>query len=252
MTIKNIIRNAVKPANFPVITRKVVSRCTETRPTRYRKTTLDWCRKHASDYETFARQLDNDLWQESKKFGQRLKTEADGKLQNLKVNLGGGGNYPLLYFITRWMKPGTIVETGVAAGYSTKAILEALKNNGKGRLYSSDFPYFRLEAPEKLIGILVDDHLRSRWELYIEGDKKNLVNIAGKIKKIDLFHYDSDKTYAGRKMALKTISPLLTPESVIIMDDIQDNTFFRHFIEKHRLSFRVFCFENKYLGITGI
>jgi hypothetical protein len=35
------------------------------------------------------------------------------------------------------------------AGFSSSAILTALKENGEGILYSSDFPYFRIKNPEK-------------------------------------------------------------------------------------------------------
>lgn len=252
MAIKNTIRNLVRPSYFPVMTRKVISRFTELKHKQNKNAAKVWCREYAQDYGDLIFKLDRELWYESKEFSRNLKLEADKKIEQLGVNLGGGGNYTFLYFITRWLKPETIVETGVAAGYSTKAILEAIRKNGKGRLYSSDFPYFRLNKPEKYIGILVDDHLRDNWELFIEGDQKNLGKITNKVQKIDLFHYDSDKTYAGRDLALKILSPYITPQSVIIMDDIQDNLFFKDYVERNQLPFKIFYFENKYLGVTGI
>jgi len=252
MTIKNIIRNIVKPSYFPVITRKTISRFTETKYNRDRSKVLNWCQKNKEDWECYARQLDSSLWSESKAFSQLLKIEAEKKLKTLDINLGGGGNYPLLYFVTRLLKPEAIVETGVAAGYSTTAILKAILKNGKGYLYSSDFPYFRLNTPEKYIGVLVDNDLRNNWQLYIEGDQKNLKTISHNVRTIDLFHYDSDKTYGGRYQALKSLSPNFTPRTVIIMDDIQDNFFFRDYVEQNQLSFKIFSFENKYVGVIGL
>ena len=57
------------------------------------------------------------------------------------MSLGGGGNFILLYFLTRKFNK-VVVETGVAAGWSSLAILGAFEKNGEGKLYSSDFPYF--------------------------------------------------------------------------------------------------------------
>jgi predicted O-methyltransferase YrrM len=144
------------------------------------------------------------------------------------------------------------VETGVAAGYSTQAILKAIQVNGSGRLYSSDFPYFRLDRPEQYIGILVDDDLKANWELYVGGDAKNLKQIAAKIDRVDLIHYDSDKTYRGRRSALKLLEPLLSQNAVIVMDDIQDNSFFYDYVRAMPRPWRVFDGGGKVVGLIGL
>ena len=77
----------------------------------------------------------------------------------MRHDLGGGGAYNIIYFLTRLIKPKIIFETGVGAGYSTYAFLTAIKENNLGTLYSSDFPYFRLNKPERYIGFLVTDDL---------------------------------------------------------------------------------------------
>ena len=158
----------------------------------------------------------------------------------------------MLYFLTRYLNPKNVLETGVAAGFSSYAILSALQKNGKGTLYSSDFPYFRIKDPEKYIGIVVEKSLRKNWNLFIEGDENNLPKIFKTVKKIDIFSYDSDKTYSGRSKTLKKVSNFLTENSVIIMDDIQDNSFFHDYIKENNISnWKVFEFHNKYLGIIG-
>ena len=173
-------------------------------------------------------------------------------MKNIKYDLGGGADYPLLYFLTRYLRPENVLETGVAAGFSSYAILSALQKNGKGKLYSSDFPYFRLKDPEKYIGIVVEKSLRKNWNLFIEGDENNLPKILKTVKKIDIFSYDSDKTYSGRSKTLTKVSKFLTENSVIIMDDIQDNSFFYDYIKENNISnWKVFEFNNKFLGIIG-
>ncbi len=48
------------------------------------------------------------------------------------------------------------------------------------------------------------------------------------------------------------MSKFLTENSVIIMDDIQDNSFFYDYIKENNISnWKVFKFKNKYLGIIG-
>ena len=87
--------------------------------------------------------------------------------------------------------------------------------------------------------------------LFIEGDENNLPKIFKKVKKIDIFSYDSDKTYFESK-TLKKVSKFLTENSVIIMDDIQDNSFFYDYIKENDISnWKIFEFNNKYLGIIG-
>ena len=145
-----------------------------------------------------------------------------------------------------------MVETGVAAGFSSQCILSALGANGTGHLYSSDFPYFRLERPEQYVGYLVDADLKDRWTLHIDGDRKNLPRILSQVSEIDLLHYDSDKSRSGRTMAMDLLGPKLANESVLIMDDIHDNLFFRDFATRQNRPWRVFKSTNKYVGLIGI
>lgn len=163
--------------------------------------------------------------------------------------MGGGGDYPLLYFLTRWTRPKVIVETGVAAGFSSHAFLAALHENGEGQLLSSDFPYVRLPDPARLVGCAVPDPLRARWKLGLEGDVTNLARFVGQVSAIDLFHYDSDKSYVGRRRAFDRVEPRLRPGATVMVDDIQDNLFFRDLVDRTRRPFHVFGFEGKYLGL---
>ena len=160
--------------------------------------------------------------------------------------------YPLITFLVRYLKPSIVVETGVAAGFSSYAVLTALDRNGNGRLYSSDFPYFMLPNPEKFIGILVPESLKHNWDLHIEGDEINLPQILGKIDGIDFFHYDSDKSYSGRQYAMNLVASKMNQEGIIIMDDIQDNSFFYDYItDKGIDNYYIFEFEKKYVGVIG-
>ncbi len=195
---------------------------------------------------------DKSLWEEAKKFGIKLNKEGNTKLKDIKLPLGGGGAYELLYFITRLTKPNVIVETGVAAGFSSQAFLEAIDKNKKGKLFSSDFPYFKEENPEKYIGLLVDERYKINWDLFIEGDLNFIKVLSNKLKgkSIDLFHYDSDKSYRSRENTFQVIKKYLNKNCIIIFDDIQDNLHFNNLLlnyEKNNI--KVFKFNGKYIGM---
>jgi predicted O-methyltransferase YrrM len=101
-----------------------------------------------------------------------------------------------------------------------------------------------------LIGVAVDENLKSNWELLREPDRYGL-NKA--IKKhdysFDLAHYDSDKSYYGRKWSQPLIWRYLRKGGVFISDDIEDNVAFKEFVESKNLDFFVLKFKGKYVGV---
>ncbi len=251
-TLKNVVTNLMRPGYAPVMARKILIRLSEFPRRRETTPMRHWCARHVEDTAGVLGAIDPNLWSEAQRFGSDFQVQARRKLEPLNVGLGGGGHYPLLYFLVRHRKPDRVVETGVAAGYSTQTILAALAANGRGRLFSSDFPYFRFDNPEQYVGHLVDKGLRERWDLFTGGDRANLPQIIARCGTVDLFHYDSDKSYSGRKFALDAVSPHLAPRGLVIMDDIQDNFFFRDYVTRHHVPFRVFEFEKKYVGVIGL
>ncbi len=250
--MKNVFIQALKPGSFLIMLKKVSKRFMDDKGRHSPSENLNWIESHRSDFKELAISLDAALWEETSKVSKILEKNAEKILENIEYSLGGGGIYPFLYFITRYTEPDCIVETGVAAGFSSVSFLEAIKINGRGRLYSSDFPYFRLPNPESYIGILVEDSLKENWELYIDGDEANLPGILNSAGKIDVFHYDSDKSYSGRKTAVSIIESALSKDSIILMDDIEDNSFFYDYIEKTSAeSWYIFEFKGKYVGMIG-
>ena len=111
-----------------------------------------------------------------------------------------------------------------------------------------------MENPEKYIGCLAKNESNvNNWFLDIRGDEVALPEIARRLenKSIDLFHYDSDKSYSGRSNALKILGSKINSNTIIIFDDIQNNLQFKDFVEKNKKDFSVFEFEGKYIGIVN-
>ncbi len=251
MTIKNIFLQAIKPKRFFVMLKKVLLRIFDKKGPISNDENLKWLKKNCISFELFAKKIDSNLWTHTISSCHKIKEDSIYKLKDINYDLGGGGFYPLIFFIVKYSKPKVIVETGVAAGFSSYAILKAIDENKSGKLYSSDFPYFRMPKPERFIGIVIPKYLKKHWELFIEGDDINLPIISKKINKIDIFHYDSDKSYNGRKNSLFSLKKNINSDTIIIMDDIQDNSFFYDYVMKlDNSKWYIFKFEGKYIGLV--
>lgn len=246
MKYMNILRNATKRSNYLIMANKLFNK----RERNTESVATAWAESHTTDYNRYVQSIDPALAEESTLFAKRLSIQSKIKLKNMPYSVGGGSFNQLLYFFARLKKPATLLETGVAAGSSTQTLLSTIELNGMGKLYSSDFPYCKYPNPESLVGYLVDDHLKENWELSIEGDRIALPAFLARLGQIDFFHYDSDKSYAGRTFAFEQVLPRMSKNSTIIMDDIQDNVFFRDWVESTQQTYFVFNSHAKYIGIV--
>ena len=84
-----------------------------------------------------------------------IREEIVNKLQNSfsrdEIERCSTGGWPsqkeiILYLLVRKYRPSLVVETGVAQGVSSRFILEALKDNGEGKLISIDLPNYNPEG----------------------------------------------------------------------------------------------------------
>lgn len=249
--MRNIVTAALTGTRGLVMLNKVVTRILEF--PHGRKSGRSWAESNSRPVGPFLRSLDPNLAREADEVAHELEQAANARLVGIPYDLGGGGCVPLLYFLVRCVRPETVLETGVAAGHSSAAILMALDRNDEGHLYSSDFPYFRLPGPEQYIGIVVAERLRSRWDLLIEGDRKNIPRILERVPRVDLVHYDSDKSMRGRRWFTDTVAPHLSASAVVLMDDIQDNGFFRKYVSgRERGDWEIFDWDGKYVGVVGL
>jgi predicted O-methyltransferase YrrM len=247
----NLVQNALRPGYGREMLRKLWIRWRERDQGSRRAQSVEWCRERQVDAAAWARSIARELWSEAEAFAHEQQALAARKSVELGMPVGGAGFHALLYFLTRYVRPATVVETGVAFGFSSRAFLRALSDNGGGRLFSSDFPYFRQSEPERLIGVLVEPGLRDHWTLLVAGDRANLPIIAGAADRIDLLHYDSDKSYSGRDFALHTLRPSLAKDALVIFDDIQDNLHFRDWTQVTGADHWIFEYGGKWIGMTG-
>jgi predicted O-methyltransferase YrrM len=247
-TLRNVARNAMRPHYLPVMARKVVARL---RPSS-RDAAIEWAQSRVESIADFATGLDAQLWAESEAWAAAFRVTARRRLDERAVPIAGAGHFALVHFLVRYLRPEVVLETGVAAGYTSQAILSAFEQNGAGTLYSSDFPYFRLDAPERYVGCLVDESLKHRWRLGLNGDRVNLAEFMPAIDRLDLVHYDSDKSVEGREFVMDLVAPRLGPGAVVVMDDIDDNTYFRDWVARTGTPCRVFGGNHGFVGLIGL
>jgi predicted O-methyltransferase YrrM len=178
-----------------------------------------------------------------------LVEDAERRADTAQVAMGGPGDLGLLYAAVALTKPRSVIETGVAYGWSSLAILAAMKEMG-GRLISVDMPYAKMNN-EPWVGVAVPDALRANWTLIREPDRNGLEKaIAAAGGRIQLCHYDSDKSYPGRQYAYPLLWKALEPGGLFISDDIQDNFAFRDFCKENGLDFQVTESAGKFVGLV--
>ena len=202
--------------------------------------------------QNFLKNIDENLYNEAITETDKIIENAD-KITEKYENIKFGGNYALEvhYFLTRFYKPKIILETGVAAGYSSYTFLEAITKNNLGKLFSSDFPYFRLKNPEQYIGIVVPNKFKENWNLEILGDEKNFDKFSKKFDEIDLLFYDSDKRYLSKKNFFNKINNYILKNTIIIVDDLHNDSFFFEYIEEKKIK-NWYILESKRGHIVGL
>jgi predicted O-methyltransferase YrrM len=118
----------------------------------------------------------------------------------------------LLYLLARVLRPGLMVETGVANGASTFLVLTAMERNGSGRLVSID-----ISAD---VGSLLTDEERRlpHWDLRVIRPGDIATGLAG-LEAIDVFFHDSDHSHANVTAELEAAWPRMAPGGLVLGDD---------------------------------
>ncbi len=167
------------------------------------------------------------------------------------VRMGGAGDLALLYASVKLLGARRVLETGVAYGWSSLAILAAQHDAGLSDtvLVSIDMPYPKMNN-EPYVGIVVPDKYRTRWTLIREPDRNGIRKGLSRFRgEIDLCHYDSDKSWYGRRFAYPLLWNALRSGGIFISDDIQDNFYFKEFAERISVPFHVTESAGKFVGV---
>ncbi len=149
--------------------------------------------------------------------------------------------YLALYILIRWLRPGTVVETGVSLGVSSKIVLSALRDNGAGTLYSIDMPNakwidekgtlrYDLVPKGYATGYVVPRNLKRRWNLIVGDSRAILPIVLDRIGPIDVFIHDSEHSYKHMMFEFSSAWPFIGESGLLVSDDEDYNSAFSEFV----------------------
>ena len=216
-----------------------------------REASLSWCQEHLTDTRSALARFAGDPPDTSIRMRfPSLFALADQAAQTCPVTMGGPGDLDLLFGCAEALGATRAVETGVAYGWSSLALLLSLSTRKGSELVSTDLPYPG-RGNEPYVGCVVPQHLREGWTLMRQADRDALPLAIAQLGTIDLCHYDSDKSYHGRMWAYPRLWDALRPGGIFISDDIGDNVAFRDFARIINLKPLVVECDGKYVGILA-
>lgn len=141
----------------------------------------------------------------------------------------------VLYVLVRAKDPRTIVETGVFDGLSSAYILQGLERNDSGRLVSidiNDTSRLPQDIEDVNAGWIVPERLQDRWSLEM-GDSKDILPEVADVEEIDYFLHDSLHTREHMMFEFETVYPSMTPDGIMLSDNVEFNDAFRTFAMKN-------------------
>jgi hypothetical protein len=131
------------------------------------------------------------------------------------------------------LRPQVAVETGVARGFTTAAILRALAENDSGHLFSIDLPPLAERRLGSQTGAATLDEDTSRWTLLSGSSRKVLPRLLRDLDCVELFIHDSMHTTRNVTFELEQIWPALANGGAMLVDDLHRNAAFRLFVRAH-------------------
>lgn len=177
---------------------------------------------------------------EAERFGQVWDATVSGlAAAGLRVGLasyrgwndGDRAQAEAIWCLVAHLRPVAVIETGVAHGLTSRVILEGLKRNEDGHLWSIDLPAID-PALHHEIGVAIPAALLPRWT-YLEGtSRRRLPALVRSLPQVDLFLHDSLHTTRNTYFELDTVWPALSPGGAALADDIHRNLGFIRFIER--------------------
>jgi Methyltransferase domain len=151
----------------------------------------------------------------------------------------------------RHLRPEAVVETGVAHGVTSRVVLEALRQNQFGHLWSIDLPHPLDHSLHAQTGVAVTEECRYRWT-YLEGaSRRRLPRLLGDLGEVAVFIHDSLHTARNTLFEMEKICSVM-PAGVMLIDDIKSHDGFATFAARHPGYQTMVCHSADRIGMFGI
>ena len=233
---------------FILILRKIFSIFNESEKLNYDKNFIkEWCKKKKILDKVFYKKIGLNYYSNFFEEQKSYLLSAKIKEKKLKYKMGGMAHLNLIYNLNKHFLPKNILETGVAFGWSTLVFMVSKCKNSNLTCIDLSYP---TKSSNKLVGGALPANLKKKLKLYEGVDFKYLKFLYKKKKFFDFIHYDSDKSYDGRKKNYKLIWKILNKKGCFISDDISDNSAFYEFVIFNKLNYYGLQFKNKYVGVV--
>jgi len=149
-------------------------------------------------------------------------------------------------------RPQVVIETGVAHGVTSRVVLEALRQNGRGHLWSIDLPYPMDRGLRAHTGAAVTDACRARWS-YLEGSsRQQLPRLVAEVGRVDMFIHDSLHTARNTLFEIERAAAAMSAGGVMLIDDIKMHTGFTSFARRYPSYQTIVCPSADGLGLFGV
>lgn len=225
-----------RPSVWPAIGRKISDTLLGRNPSpaqlqAMREEGAAWCAPRAvTTVEALKRLGIDEMIDVAEKYPE-IFAEAKARVKDAPVWFGTPSNLNLLYTLCQHYLPVTIVESGVAHGWSSLTFLLYLKERIVGRLLSTDLPVMG-QRNDKWVGVAVPENMRAHWNIFHMADQEALPKICNYAYPIDFVYYDSDDNASTRRFAYAILWRNLKSGGVLVSDDVDENMAFARFCEK--------------------
>lgn len=179
--------------------------------------------------------------------------------RELRVGRGAFGGWDdgdtrlvrLAWCLARHLQPKRTLETGVARGLTTRALLEALERNGDGRLWSIDLPPLLEQGLAKETGVAVPQRLYDRWTLISGSSRRVLPSLIAELGTVDMFVHDSMHTTRNVMFELECVWPAVAPGGALLIDDVDKNAAMGQFLKAHPGTPSMICTSDDEEALIG-
>jgi predicted O-methyltransferase YrrM len=136
-----------------------------------------------------------------------------------------------LWGFVRSVRPKRFFETGVADGASTRVVLDALEDNGEGRLWSVDVVPEAGDLARRSPAV-------HRWQFIVLPARGRAAAFRGTIRPLrplDAILHDSNHSYPWQALEYREAWSALAPGGWLLSDDIDASYAFFDFARRHQL-----------------
>jgi len=145
----------------------------------------------------------------------------------------------------RAVRPKRVFETGVADGASSRIILDALEENGEGRLWSVD-------VLPGAGAIARESPAVRRWEFVVlpaRGRAAAFRTAIRAVRPLDVFLHDSDHSYPWQSFEYREAWSVLAPGGWLLSDDIDASYALLDLARRHNLRPWILAGPRKLFGV---